>query len=108
MDPKELLEVAERIDETSIGQFLKAITPAAAAVSRLMEIGLNTLESRKAESRLLSPTELAKELDVAPKTLQRFQAKWDWFRPEYGKGKSQKYSSDLIERYRAAKRSEED
>lgn len=105
---EELIELSKKFDQTTLGQFIRAITPAVAANSKLIELGLDALQNKRSElpAKMLSPQEIADELSVSTKTLANYRRRWDWFRPEYGRGKGQRYSSNLIAKVIEAKKAE--
>ena len=102
-----LADLTDRIDQSAIGQSLKATAPIIEVVAKLCEVGLETLEERdKPVVRMLSPAEIREELGVSDSTILNYRKRWPWFRESYGKGKGQRYESTLVERVKEALKAE--
>lgn len=99
--------LSERLDKTNAGKLIKAATPIVSATARLVEIGLKKLErDQQTVDPLLTPKQLADAINCSVRHLSRHKQKWDWFRPEFGDSKGQRYRASIVDRYVEARKEE--
>jgi len=106
MDPKELIDLIDRFEESTLAQFYRDFQPIFRIVNHLSDVGMETYKTGNIPApKHLSPAEMCEELEVSRNTLLNYQRRWPWFRPDpevSKKGRGQKYCSSLIPRVKRA------